>query len=258
MIRQTRIPNSFPGEPITQSLINQLVKGANTARVAVGDPDTAVNVFGGIMGISNLTTPPNGDKQTILMVQSPTSSASDSLPALGGGFYWAKIYYQEYITAEVTSDSVAEAAQPDITSCIVLDLAGWGKAGHSLSSDRAMLGRQIGFTTGGIQLFAVDTGKSGGYALVKSNGTSGGRPTYDLYDLADIGFVTKLNNSGPLVPTCSRARWTATVTVTAASDGSVASIFYDTSDAIQLFDLPEFVVTGTCSSSGGVSSLAVA
>lgn len=79
--------------------------------------------------------------------------------------------------------------------------------------------------------------------IVKANGTSGGLPTYDLYALDDTGYVAKLNLAGALVPKCSRARFQTAVTAVAPADGSIGDAYYDTSGAIQLFDLPETLCT---------------
>ena len=79
--------------------------------------------------------------------------------------------------------------------------------------------------------------------LVKSNGSDGSGPLYDLYTLADTGYATKLNLAGALSPKCSRARWQSAVAITAAADGSVGSAFYGTTGVIQLFDCPETLCT---------------
>lgn len=82
--------------------------------------------------------------------------------------------------------------------------------------------------------------------LVKANGNDGTNPKYDLYAQSDTGYVTKLNLAGALIPQCSRARFQTTVAVTVAVDGSVATAYYDTSEAIQLFDLQESIGGFVC------------
>lgn len=89
-------------------------------------------------------------------------------------------------------------------------------------------------------------------ALIKANGGSDGTSstyaswTYDVYALADTGYVKKLNTSGAVNPKCSRAR-IIIGPVTAATDGSVADCYYDTTGAVQIFDLQEFHGKQACS-----------
>ena len=75
--------------------------------------------------------------------------------------------------------------------------------------------------------------------------------TYDVYALADTGYVTKLNLSGAVNPKCSRAR-IAMCSVTKATDGSVGLAYYDTSGAIQIFDLQEVIAQNSCAGSAGI------
>ena len=105
-------------------------------------------------------------------------------------------------------------------------------------------------TTGNTLLqFVFSSGASDSalFVLVKQNGTSGGNPIYDIYELADTGYVTKLNLSGAIAPKCSRARLNAGLTITAATDGSVGIAYYDVSNVVQLFDCQETL----CSSADG-------
>ena len=58
MIRHTNIPDVHPGEPITAGLANQIIAGANTARVVTGDDseeqreDGAARFHAQIMGLA--------------------------------------------------------------------------------------------------------------------------------------------------------------------------------------------------------------
>lgn len=88
--------------------------------------------------------------------------------------------------------------------------------------------------------------------LVKRNGGSAGTKTtdctftYDLYDLSDTTYTTKLNTEDPLAPECSRSR-ILQAPMTAAPDGSVASAYDDDDGVIHLFDLQEKISQVNCS-----------
>jgi hypothetical protein len=79
--------------------------------------------------------------------------------------------------------------------------------------------------------------------LIKRVGGSDGNATtvaswtYDLYELADTGYVTKLNTSA-LQPVRSPARMLEGK-VTRPSDGSVGMAYIDAAGDIQLWDLGE-------------------
>ena len=105
--------------------------------------------------------------------------------------------------------------------------------------------------TTGYRYIAV--GASGFFPVlvVGTGGGNGDRTTwptlvYDLYALADTGYVTPLNLSGSLPPQCSRGRLLKAYTF-AAPDGSVASAYYDSGGAIQLFDCQEAYDQTNCS-----------
>lgn len=96
--------------------------------------------------------------------------------------------------------------------------------------------------------------------LLKQNGGSDGSwPStaatwsYDLYALSDIGYVTKLNLSGPIVPYASRAE-AVNSSVTAAADGTVGFAYFKADGTIDLYLAKDFIVQNTCTETGGGSS----
>lgn len=108
----------------------------------------------------------------------------------------------------------------------------------------------------GNYIFPFVPGTASGFTpvLVKWNAGSDGDAThyaswtYDLYALTDTGFVTKLNTSGALQPTCGRCR-TLMSEVTKALNGSVGNSYKDKTGAIKLFNCPEIYVQATCDDS---------
>jgi len=240
--RQTDIPRVSPGDPLSASLVNQMVKGASRNRVVTGD-DLSVSMIGNTLGIADERTAPNSDRGVLVEVQ--PYSASDGFDT---GFYRGRIYYQANLGLKIkagTSPSLNPS--PDKNTCIVLNL-GEIAGGSQITSAFTTIGRSIGFTYGGSPLVAVTGNLSVGFkpVLVKANGTDGTNTTYDLYALSDTGYVTKLNLAGALAPKCSRARWQTVLTVTAATDGTVGEAYYDSTGAIQLYNCQEFVPMGAC------------
>jgi hypothetical protein len=87
--------------------------------------------------------------------------------------------------------------------------------------------------------------------LVKANGDVAAWPTYDLYDLSDTGFVTKLNQAGALSPLDSRIRWQSALPPTAAPDGSVGDAFYAVDGTIRLDMCAETLCTSELTVTAG-------
>lgn len=120
-------------------------------------------------------------------------------------------------------------------------------AGQTIPSARG-LARLVGKTF----RFLGQVGQSGFFpVLVKHNGSDGAGPTYDVYALADTGYVTKLNLAGPLSPENSRARWNSGLTITAAPDGTTGEAYYATSGAIVLYNCKETDCLNTGINGGG-------
>lgn len=129
---------------------------------------------------------------------------------------------------------------------------------HSHSLAKGLIVSVFGVVVPGGTFYYMFQGGAGFIpVLVKQNGgMDGAWPstaatwTYDIYAISDTGLVTKLNSSGALNPTCSRARSMNSSTIQAAN-GSLAMAYYDASGAIQIFDLQEFLVQNTCDDSDG-------
>jgi hypothetical protein len=131
-----------------------------------------------------------------------------------------------------TAQRVAKATQWVEQQPRAFEGAGYGKPRTRFDGLRMVLVKQNG-------------GSDGTYDAGTNTGTTAAWE-YDLYDLADTGYLTKLNSDGTRQPLRSAARVTIGPVVQ-ADDGSAGLAFFDADGAIQLWDCQETVDTEACS-----------
>jgi len=251
MIRQTEIPGVAPGEPISASLMNQLIKGANTARVVTTDGTLDITNVAGILGMGTPGTVPPLDATVFVKVVTTDNTGT-------GGLYNGLICVSPFVSVDTYSKTSIENFIGGTMECKVWNLEEMNSTKNSLLgyTDLEVMGRVVGNAysknthTGTMTvkpLVAVYVSPPSGIfeCIVKQNGTSGGNPAYDIYFPWDTSYTRKLNSSA-LVPKCSRARWQTALTVTGATDGSVGIAYKDMSRNYQLYDCQEFVPMGAC------------
>ncbi len=116
---QTPIAPVIPGEPLSQTLINQIIGGANNARMVSGDKGVEVTNIGGLLGIS-LNPKPGNDRGVLVEIQ-PTDD-------IANGFYRGRLYTQSQVFFGAGDDGTLTTAQtprpaPEVNSCYVVNLA---------------------------------------------------------------------------------------------------------------------------------------
>ncbi len=161
--RGTNIPPVNPGETVSGSLINQVIKGADNVRqVSAGKGIKASMLNNGLnVGLTG------GSKPTQVPVQidpygksSGTTSADTSLTQLDGGFYYARSYMQPQQIYKVISAPTQQKVLPDPSAinCVVINYSEFyaGKAfGHAILAPTQAIATYIGSTTDGLPLYGV-------------------------------------------------------------------------------------------------------
>ncbi len=183
MIRYTDIPKVSPGEPISASLMNQIIGMAQNARFASGDGSVDVTQVGNTLGFSLGGTRPNSDKDVLVMAQGiqdkDQRAPRNETDKLIGGLYFGAIYYQPSVTFYETetptgNTSLTPSPAPNLpsVSCYVVNLTELdGRSypitaanvnsitnyGTNLILTNAMTrGRFAGTTSGGVPVVAVE------------------------------------------------------------------------------------------------------
>ena len=120
---QVGITPVVPGEVVNQTLLNQIISGANNARMVSGDGKIQVTQIGGIIGLS-LAERFKADKSVMVDILPPTEGGT-----IGGGFYLGKIYTQSplmFPSVAATNGGTTPLSPipaPNVVTCYVLNLA---------------------------------------------------------------------------------------------------------------------------------------
>ncbi len=160
--RQTSIIPIVPGEPINQTLLNQLADGADHARNVTGDGKIQVTQIGGNIGLS-LARQAKSDKNYLVQI-TPGGT-------LGTGWYYGKLYLQPVV--DFTPGGTTPDPMPDTTDCVIVNLAETDGGASPITDTRPAFGRMISAYQN-MPIIAVDVeGSSGSSNLLFSfTGTS--------------------------------------------------------------------------------------
>lgn len=157
-MRQTPIPPVQPGEAIRASLMNQLVRGANTGRFIAGDGSVNITEVGGLMTFSAGEDTNNSDRDILVQILPPSNSLYTQAFYLNGqvqtikGMYIGRMYLQPQLPMSATATGIVESPDPfaDPTSfnCYVYNVLEFDKSTRIISQQRIAIGRQQGMFKG--------------------------------------------------------------------------------------------------------------
>jgi hypothetical protein len=231
MIRQTDIPPVSPGEPISASLLNQIIKGANTGRVVTGDGNIEASVIGGNLGLS-LNQQPSQDAGVLVQIQPPNGTDGTSTTIMGftansgvpqtlilpGGVYLGRLYTQPFTVLQSNTQNTATGYEsiymptpvPAANNCLVINTSeveplestesgtktANGKS--KLITKSLVIGRIIGEFRGW-PLVAATAGDTVKGFSARITSVSGSFPTFDYTVQKIASYNTTLSNAAKWV-----------------------------------------------------------
>jgi hypothetical protein len=266
MPRQTDIPVIQPGTAINADLMNALRRGANQGRIVTGDGSAQVQNIGSRITIG-AAGKINPNTEYLVNVAAPCGPGQlyPNLPILGGGCYWGSIFTQGNAIFKCDGPATKQLEVPDpqplsastgspLVSCIVVNVAEDGHAGHALVQSATALGKFAGWampkgllTAVPVLAVRIEPQLLIAAALTLdggSNGSASAPPSYTYKWPINALTSAQINNADGSRPTGLSPAW-------ARSNGLFASathgfVYRNLAGLVVLWQCDEAATAATC------------